>query len=167
MKQKIIFYFLLFVLFFSAGSFTSKPKNNLPKTYTGKPFKDEIYKGDPQTIPGRMQCALFDLGGEGIGCTRLFEKYVTITNYPENTIGNGATEVIPLLAGDEQYSSPKTYINTLLSLFIGFGFNTEKAVELLDRKMPVYQQLGEKMATEVFELITHKKIMVSISLAAA
>jgi len=33
--------------------------------YAGKPFKDSLHL-DIQTIPGRLQCALYDLGGEGV-----------------------------------------------------------------------------------------------------
>jgi len=34
--------------------------------YRGKPFRDSIYHGGPQKIPGRVQCAYYDLGGEGV-----------------------------------------------------------------------------------------------------
>jgi hypothetical protein len=34
--------------------------------YRGTPFHDSVYHGGPQTIPGRVQCAYYDLGGEGI-----------------------------------------------------------------------------------------------------
>jgi hypothetical protein len=34
--------------------------------YTGVPFRDSAHGGDPQTIPGRIQCACYDLGGEGV-----------------------------------------------------------------------------------------------------
>ncbi len=33
--------------------------------YIGKPFRDSRHH-DMQTIPGRLQCALYDLGGEGV-----------------------------------------------------------------------------------------------------
>ena len=33
--------------------------------YTGKPFTDSLHH-DMQAIPGRLQCALYDLGGEGV-----------------------------------------------------------------------------------------------------
>jgi hypothetical protein len=33
--------------------------------YTGKPFTDPLHH-DMQTIPGRLQCALYDIGGEGV-----------------------------------------------------------------------------------------------------
>jgi hypothetical protein len=34
--------------------------------YLGKPFEDSVYHGGPQKIPGRVQCAYYDLGGEGV-----------------------------------------------------------------------------------------------------
>jgi hypothetical protein len=34
--------------------------------YQGKPFHDSRYHGGPQTIPGKVYCAYYDLGGEGI-----------------------------------------------------------------------------------------------------
>ena len=34
--------------------------------YAGVPFHDSVYNGGPQAIPGRVQCAYYDFGGEGI-----------------------------------------------------------------------------------------------------
>ena len=34
--------------------------------YKGTPFKDSVYPGGPQVIPGRIRCAYYDFGGEGI-----------------------------------------------------------------------------------------------------
>jgi hypothetical protein len=34
--------------------------------YAGTPFHDERYFGSPQAIPGKVQCAYYDVGGEGI-----------------------------------------------------------------------------------------------------
>jgi len=34
--------------------------------YAGTPFHDSVYHGGPQIIPGRVQCAYYDLGGEGV-----------------------------------------------------------------------------------------------------
>src|SRR5450432_3013760 len=36
------------------------------KPYAGTPFHDSVYPGGPQKIPGRVQCAYYDFGGEGI-----------------------------------------------------------------------------------------------------
>jgi len=66
MKRNLITGFLMVALIATMGSFTPKPKKNLSKDYVGKPFQDEVYKSGAQTIPGRVLCALFDLGGEGV-----------------------------------------------------------------------------------------------------
>jgi hypothetical protein len=34
--------------------------------HSGQPFHDAVYHGGPQKIPGRVQCAYYDLGGEGV-----------------------------------------------------------------------------------------------------
>jgi len=36
------------------------------RQYQGKAFQDGRYSGGPQKIPGRVQCAYYDLGGEGV-----------------------------------------------------------------------------------------------------
>ncbi len=38
----------------------------VPKGYQGKPFRDKFYTLGPQPIPGRVQSAYYDLGGEGV-----------------------------------------------------------------------------------------------------
>ncbi len=38
----------------------------LPADYKGRPFEDDVYKCGPANIPGIVQCAFYDLGGEGI-----------------------------------------------------------------------------------------------------
>src|SRR5580658_2093930 len=37
-----------------------------PSEYRGVPYHDSAFNGGPQRIPGRVQCAYFDLGGEGV-----------------------------------------------------------------------------------------------------
>jgi Carbohydrate binding module (family 6) len=36
------------------------------KGYQGTPFSDSVYHGSAQKIPGRVQCAYYDSGGEGV-----------------------------------------------------------------------------------------------------
>jgi hypothetical protein len=38
----------------------------VPLDYQGKPFQDSVYTAGPQAIPGRLECAYYDLGGEGV-----------------------------------------------------------------------------------------------------
>jgi hypothetical protein len=39
---------------------------SLPSDYTGTPFHDSSHTNGAQTIPGRIECAWYDLGGEGV-----------------------------------------------------------------------------------------------------
>ncbi len=38
----------------------------IPQGYAGKPFTDTMHQTGPANIPGIVQCALYDLGGEGV-----------------------------------------------------------------------------------------------------
>lgn len=38
----------------------------LPLGYQGKPYKGDFYPGGPQPIPGRLELAFYDEGGEGV-----------------------------------------------------------------------------------------------------
>jgi hypothetical protein len=38
----------------------------LPADYKGTPFADSVYNGGAQAIPGRVEAAYYDLGGEGV-----------------------------------------------------------------------------------------------------
>jgi len=40
--------------------------SQLPADYKGLPFGDEFYISGPQAIPGRVELAYYDLGGEGV-----------------------------------------------------------------------------------------------------
>lgn len=97
---------------------------------------------------------------EALWCTQLFDKYITVSNYPENELSNkeNVLEAIEMKAGEEHFSSSKTYINTLLTLFRGLGFDPTDAVNLFIKKMDEYESKGKKMADEVFDLLQTKKI---------
>jgi len=97
---------------------------------------------------------------EALWCSKLFETYIAITNNPDGELSTfkNVVQTIPLLAGDEHFSSSKTYINTLLALFKGFGFEVNDAINLLKKKMVKYDESGKKMANEIFDLIMQKNI---------
>jgi hypothetical protein len=60
-KRFQVWFYLLGMLCFSQFSLAQ-----IPKDYKGKPFKDKYYKLGAQAIPGRVELAYYDLGGEGI-----------------------------------------------------------------------------------------------------
>ncbi len=41
-------------------------KSFIPASYKGRPFADTVYTGGAQVIPGKIECAYYDLGGEGV-----------------------------------------------------------------------------------------------------
>jgi hypothetical protein len=45
---------------------SSCARNDFLKKYSAVPFADSSYEQAPQTIPGKVQCEYYDLGGEGI-----------------------------------------------------------------------------------------------------
>ncbi|MFY9804545.1 MAG: hypothetical protein WA211_12445 [Candidatus Acidiferrales bacterium] len=44
----------------------SSAATNFQDTYKGAPYRDARYQQGPQKIPGRVECAYYDLGGEGV-----------------------------------------------------------------------------------------------------
>jgi len=116
-----------------------------------------------QTGKKRTKAVIISQSGqssEALWCAELFNEYVAITNNSSSPLSQNpkVSEAISLFAGNEQYSSSKTYINTLLALFKGFGFNIEDAAALLSEKVSVYDKLGQKMASDIFNEITKNKI---------
>jgi len=97
---------------------------------------------------------------EALWCSTLFEKYIAITNSVDSPLSkaHNVSEVVSILAGHESFSSSKTYINTLLALFKGFGMNMEQALNLLKRKFSSYAEKGQMMANEVHSLIAQSNI---------
>lgn len=132
----------------------------------GVPIQPEIasefynYQANSSRFSNGVILSQSGRSSEALWCAQIFDRYTAISNYTQNPlcIAPNVSEVIDLMAGDEQYSSSKTYINTLLALFKGFDFDTIRAVNLLAEKMPVYQEKGETMAGQVFDLISNHNI---------
>ncbi|RDB05783.1 carbohydrate-binding protein [Runella aurantiaca] len=41
-------------------------KSSIPDIYKGHPFVDSTHRAGPQVIPGKLECAFYDMGGEGV-----------------------------------------------------------------------------------------------------
>lgn len=42
------------------------PKSNLPPGYKGRPYQDSVFCKGSQILPGRLELAFYDFGGEGV-----------------------------------------------------------------------------------------------------
>jgi hypothetical protein len=60
------FVLMLFILLLVIGLPEACQSGNDKNTYKGTPYSDSVYKYGAQTIPGKLQCEYYDLGGEGI-----------------------------------------------------------------------------------------------------
>ena len=66
MNKKNGFYFLSFGIIILSFGYLQSCQSNKLKDYKGTPFADAQYTAGAQTIPGKLQCEFYDLGGEGI-----------------------------------------------------------------------------------------------------
>ncbi|AEI51063.1 SIS domain-containing protein [Runella slithyformis] len=133
--------------------------------YMGVPIQPEIASEYYQYLAKEKQAMAVILSqsgksSEALWCTELFDRYVAVTNYPENALAQqtNVSQVIDIKAGEEHYSSSKTYVNTLLALFKGFGYDPSRTVELLIEKIPEYEAKGKALAREVFDILAANTI---------
>jgi len=97
---------------------------------------------------------------ETLWCRELFHEYIAITNDAESSLAKSLNvkEVILLDAGREEYSSTKTYINTLVVLYNGFDIDIRPALENLDASLDMYREWVEKTAMELAGYVRQEKI---------
>jgi len=60
----VVRFLILFFLFLGIAVWTYRSDYLI--RYKGTPYQDSRYAGGAQAIPGRVQCAYYDLGGEGV-----------------------------------------------------------------------------------------------------
>jgi glucosamine--fructose-6-phosphate aminotransferase (isomerizing) len=88
---------------------------------------------------------------EALWCRALFDQYVAVSNDVNSELctASNVSRVMPILAGEEHYSSSKTYVNTLVTLFKGFGFSPQAPVALIADKFDQYREQGEQIAGQI------------------
>jgi len=95
---------------------------------------------------------------EVLWCRELFDHYIAVVNDTESPLAKSASGIIPMWAGEEKFSSSKTYLNTLLALFKGFGMDVCDTVKQLEENMPVYDAKGKELADALYEMHRSKKL---------
>jgi glutamine---fructose-6-phosphate transaminase (isomerizing) len=90
---------------------------------------------------------------ETLWCRDLFRKYTAITNDAGSHLANGDNleQTVLLHAGEEQFSSSKTYINMLLVLYHGLGYDTMPALEFLRKNMDEFEKTGKEWSEMVYD----------------
>ena len=84
-----------------------------------------------------------------------FEQCDAVVNDPESPLAKSGkvNRVIELHAGEEKHSATKTYINTLVTLYLGLGLDCVQAITTIKQNMKKYEDWGEQRAG-----IIHKKL---------
>jgi len=96
---------------------------------------------------------------ETLWCRELFDKYIAILNDSGSSLATGKNlkQYIGIEAGREEYSSTKSYINTLVTLYNGFSIDVSEAISILERSMSQYEQWAEQTAGELIKRIDERK----------
>lgn len=134
--------------------------------YMGLPIYPELaseyvyYLARGKKAPMAVILSQSGRSSEALWCRELFDQYVAVSNYVDSDLCTAANaiQILPIRAGEEQYSSSKTYVNTLVALFKGFGFSPEATVALLADQFDHYRDLGEQLANAVVALLNQQKI---------
>ncbi len=118
------------------------------------------YRRSGSSLPTGVILSQSGQSSEALWCTRLLDQYIAITNDPDSDLakGTGIQSHINIRAGKEEFSASKTYINTLLSLFKGYGVDSSNAALLLKEQMDSYEAKGKEMAEEVYYLLNNRNI---------
>lgn len=82
---------------------------------------------------------------ETLWCADYFKSFSAILNDAESSLGKhkNCQEQIFLHSGEETFIPSKTYINTLLILYLGFGFDPSEVLTVYKRKMVEMEQQGQ------------------------
>jgi len=87
-------------------------KENSLRDYKGKPYSDVVHKGDPQSIPGKLQCEYYDFGGEG-GLVKSRQKSVSFKKFNPEQQGNIVQSYYLRKRGNQDVSAWEPFIDEL------------------------------------------------------
>lgn len=134
--------------------------------YMGLPIYPELaseyyyYLAQGKKAPLAVLLSQSGRSSEVLWCRELFDQYVAVSNYTDSDLctAPNVAQVLPIMAGEEHYSSSKTYVNTLVALFKGFGYSPEASVALLADKFDQYRAYGQQLAEAVFAILSQRPI---------
>jgi len=92
---------------------------------------------------------------ETIWASERFPSYHAITNDPDSPLATSdkRNQLILLHTGKEEFSATKSYLNTLITLYLGFSLDCEPAIRQIRKNMKQYQEWGIKQAGSIAEII--------------
>ncbi|HYQ58270.1 MAG TPA: hypothetical protein VEP89_13095 [Draconibacterium sp.] len=96
---------------------------------------------------------------ETLWCADYFKSFTAIVNNEGSPLGNhrNCVKRILLYSGEEKHIATKTYINTLLVLFLGFGFDPLEAVTALKKHQSDFEETGMELGNLIWAKARRKK----------
>lgn len=96
---------------------------------------------------------------ETLWCADHFNSFLAIVNDDNSPLGNhkNCRNKINLYAGNEIMIPSKTYINTLLILYLGFGFDPKEAIQVLKNDLSFFEERGEELGEMLYRRIRWKR----------
>lgn len=84
-----------------------------------------------------------------------FEYVVSITNNPESSLAKSekTKEVFEMYGGQEEFSTNKTYINTLIILYLGLGIDPREGIEVLKKNFDTFRERAKSRAKEISDYL--------------
>lgn len=97
---------------------------------------------------------------EILWCAEQLPSFVAIVNDMESPLAKkeNQSKIISLYAGTENLIPTKTYINTLLNLYLGFGFTPGEVIPILKNHLSNFREQGEKIGDIIYKRIKKKKL---------
>lgn len=94
-----------------------------------------------------------------LNCASCFREYTAIVNDMESPLANqpNLKLAVPIYAGEEHFSSTKTFINTLVALYLGHGFDVKNVLDLIDRRFNELEIIGNSVGSALFKSIRKQK----------
>jgi len=94
-----------------------------------------------------------------LNCASCFKEYTAIVNDIKSPLANqrNLKLVVPIYAGEELHSSTKTFINTLITLYLGHGFDVKAVLDSIERRFNEFELIGNSIGTELYKSIRKQK----------
>ncbi len=95
-----------------------------------------------------------------LNCSTCFREYVAIVNDSTSPLTNQSNLklLVQMYAGDEIHSSSKTFVNTLIILYLGHGFDVNGALQEMERRFPELELVGQSIGSALVKSIRKRKV---------
>jgi len=92
-------------------------------------------------------------------CASCFKEYTAVVNESDSPLANqsNAKSKVLLYAGNELMSSTKTFVNTLIALYLGHGFDVKGVLDLIDSRFADFELTGNTIGSALFKGVKKRK----------